>query len=120
MQAIIQPNGRVLEVSPDDMPWEIEEGMQIVHVDDWDFTRFPPDWEYVDGEFVYREPPPEPYSPAEAIAIMMRGDVTDAEAVRLKPYIPAYDASRAYAEGELAVRYGKVARRTSSGWRELG
>lgn len=121
MQVVIKSNGQVVDYSADDVEWTLEPGMRIEHMPDtYTWEHDPWNYVWVDGAPVYVAPPPEPYFPAEAIAILMRGNVTDAEAVRLKPYLPAYDASREYAEGELAVRYGRVARRTSAGWRELG
>lgn len=121
MQAIIGLDGRIGDFVPDGIGITLAEGLRVEHVDDSFVVEHDP-WDYLwteDGP-VYIEPEPEPYSPAEAIAIMMRGDVTDAEAVRLKPYISAFDASRVYSEGDLAVRSEKVVRRTSIGWRELG
>ena len=52
--------------------------------------------------------------------------LTDADAAKMIPYLPEYDATRdhdaarSYQEGEICLRSGKPARRTSLGWREIG
>lgn len=120
MKAIVRADNRVVDFSADDVIWTLEDGMREEHVDDSFVIAHDP-WDYVwDGGPVYVEPAPEPYPPAEAIAILLRGSVTDAEAVRLKPYLPVFDATREYSEGDLAIRFDKAARRTSTGWREIG
>ena len=46
--------------------------------------------------------------------------LSDADAAKMIPYLPEYDATRDYQEGEICLRSGKPARKTSIGWREIG
>ena len=123
------------EANPDeelwrDSPWEVPPD---------DFN----DWLYVDGALVYdkRVLPAEdernrllaeslePVDTLHATFTAMpqlTAALSDSDAAKMLPYLPEYDATRdhdaarAYTEGEICVRSGKPARKTSIGWREIG
>ena len=126
--ALINPYSRVAGVQDLESPelWQYPEDFHLVPADD--FAPAPGtdvwDYRYSDGKFIYIAPPPEPLSLAEAASLMMQaaqgGSISDAKAALMAPYLPVWDATVDYPEGSLAVRSGRVCRKTSIGWRELG
>ena len=101
------------------------------------------DWIYADGSLIYdkRVLPEEDMrnkvlseslQPADTLQATftampyLTAALTDADAAKMIPYLPEYDATRdhdaarSYQEGEICLRSGKPARKTSIGWREIG
>jgi len=128
LYALIDENRRVAalqDLASADM-WFHPDGMEVVEADgfDYDGVHDLADYAYADGAFTLIEPPPGPLEPVEAAALMMQAaqgsPIPDSKAARMAPYLPVFDATHAYWEGELCVRSGKVCRKTAYGWRELG
>ena len=105
--------------------WTYPDGFELV-----DATGFVPEhevWEYryENGEFIWHEPEPEPLAPFEVLKAIYTAmpaltvGIIDAMALRMLPYLPEYDPSQTYTVGMLAVKDGKVQRRTIGGWREV-
>lgn len=126
--ALIDENNRLAGLAELDGPeaWSHPEGMRVVEADgfDYDGMHDMADYAYADGAFTLIEPPPGPLEPVEAAALMMQAaqgsPIPDSKAARMAPYLPVFDATKTYWEGELCVRLGKVCRKTAYGWRELG
>lgn len=109
--------------SPDS--WSGPDGFRLVEAEGVELDGDYADYEYSEGAFRKRDLPPAPYEPTEAVAVVLDAQgatvgISDSDAARMAVFIPAFDASRSYSEGELAVRNGVVCRRTSIGWREIG
>lgn len=128
LYALIDENRRVAalqDLASADM-WFHPGGMEVVEADgfDYDGEHELADYAYSDGAFTLIEPQAPPLSPVEAAALMMQAaqgsPIPDSKAARMAPYLPVFDATHAYWEGELCVRSGKVCRKTAYGWRELG
>ena len=109
--------------SPDS--WQYPEEYELV-----DATWFYPEhevWEYYykNGRFVWREPDPEPLNPLDVIKSIYAADpaltvgLPDSIALRMIPYLPAYDQSQTYTTGMLMVKDGEVWRKTLTGWRAV-
>jgi hypothetical protein len=124
--ALIDQTGLVLAVSEVESPeyWTHPDDCELVGAEGWYPEHDSSEYTYADGVFTWHEPPAEPMGMAEAAALMMQAaqgiPIPDAKAALMAPYLPAFDARVEYAEGSLAVRSGRVCRKTSIGWRELG
>lgn len=127
LYALIDENNRVAalqDLASADM-WFHPDGMEVVEADgfDYDGEHELADYAYADGVFTLIEPPAPPLSPVEAAALMMQavqgGQIPDDKAARMAPYLPAFDQTIEYADGDLCARDGKVYRKTAHGWREL-
>lgn len=105
--------------------WTYPEGFELV-----DATGFYPmhntcEYYYKNGRFVWREPDPEPLNPLDVIKSIYAADpaltvgLPDSMALRMIPYLPAYDQSQTYTTGMLMVKDGEVWRKTLTGWRAV-
>ena len=125
--ALIDEINRVAGLAELDTPdaWNHPDGMRVVEADGFDYDGMHDlaDYAYADGAFTLIEPPPGPLEPVEAAALMMQvtqgGQIPDDKAARMAPYLPAFDQTIEYADGDLCARDGKVYRKTAHGWREL-
>ena len=126
MQVVIAENGHVVDISDEDMIWHLDEGMRIEHIDAAPVLEHPiEDYIFVDGDFTYVEPDPEPLQPYQVIKAIFTASpaltvgIVDMLAARMAPYLPDYDSAQTYSIGMLVVMDGVVKRRTIGGWREV-
>lgn len=126
MKVIVDKEGRVVDFSEDFVEWTLKDGMRVEHLEDsYTFEHDPWDYVWENGAPAYREPEPEALAPGEVLKAIFTASpaltvgIIDSVALRMKPYIPDYDSAVSYVVGSLAMRDGKVQRKTLTGWRAL-
>ena len=114
MKVVISADGHVVGISDDDMVWHLDEGMRIEHIDTPPVLEHPiEDYIFVDGEFVYVEPDPEPLQPYEVLSALFKAepanlDVLPDEALaRMAPYMQEWKPDEDYAVGDKR-RYNEL------------
>ena len=128
--ALIHPDGHLAGLSDLDSPddWNYPDGYILVQVDgqDIDFDRDLSDYLWSDGRFEVdpdRAAFVEPLAPHEAVKAIFAANpsltvlIPVAIALRMLPYLPDYDADQTYVTGSLAIKDGRLQRKTITGWR---